>query len=849
MGEASGWRTDEVARLVDRLTDPKSPTSVVLRGPAGIGKSHIASAVAAELAERGVPVRRAAGGEAQRQLGFGALLHLLPADSAPVSVEFELVQRLRSALISQTHTAVLVVDDIALLDDRSAGLIEGVLLNGDVVVVATERMPLSGAPIEHALSSVLRSTAEFVDVPAMTSDELATLLVDWAGPGEIGSVRRLCEMARGNPLVLRELLTSATSTGGISERGGLWYLDGFRASGHSLERLVSEHLDRLDEHAWELMRCLAVAGTLPRHLAARIDVESLERLERDGLLRGDPTMIGHPLYAEVIVDSLSAEQVRRVCSKLVASIGPHDDVDAARLGSWLLRADHGIDDSVARRGVALALARWENELARRLIEAIAEPTVDDRVQLIWAHANAGEIEQAASAAESAVADAATDHERVHAELARAELWALQMNRSRQAYDALAELRARLTDPRLIAQVDGATALYSQMTGNSALARVAGASASAATGVDDDDESRLAVLIADAFGKVFAGSHDAAQASIEAGLVLAERRAERHQWVRLKIADALRSFMSGDLEGCRSVVDEALDLADVSGVRPAHVVWLGLASQVAQVDGDYDLAEWRAREAVRAGDHVDDFGAAGFVRGDLDALMIELGRSARLDSSSSKIGRARGRIRLAPPDQADELAAQLAKETADSGYVLWGPWIAREAVRRGPSPRCAELLASWADEIDGPLVRALREHAMGVVTADADRVVDAAMTLGEIGYRMPSLEAFVAAFELALADGDDSSALRRRILATQATVGAVVPGLPPMLAERFDAVCDAAGMPSDRQLEIARLAASGKASKEIAAELVVSARTVDNHLAAVYKKLGVNSRDGLADLLA
>ncbi|BAN03881.1 helix-turn-helix transcriptional regulator [Ilumatobacter coccineus] len=848
MGEVTERRADVVARLVDRLGSAERPTSVVLRGPAGIGKSHLAAAVAARLAERGLPVRRAAGGEAQRQLGFGALLHLLPADAAPVSVEFELVQRLRSALISQAHTAVLVVDDIALLDDRSAGLIEGVLLHGDVVVVATERTPLSGAPTEHALSAVLRSTAEFVDVPAMSSAELAELLLDWAGPGEIGSVRRLCEMARGNPLVLRELLTSARSTGGMSERGGLWYLDGFRASGHSLERLVSEHLDRLDEHAWELMRCLAVAGTLPRHLAARIDVESLERLERDGLLRGDPTTIGHPLYAEVIVDSLSAEQVRRVCSKLVASIGPHDDVDAARLGSWLLRADHGIDDTVARRGVALALARWENDLARRLIEAIAEPTVDDRVQLIWAHANAGEIDQAAEAAEAAVDSSSTDHERVHAELARAELWALQMNRSREAYAALADLRARLSDATLVAQVDGATALYSQMTGNSALASVAGASASAAAEVDDD-ESRLAVLMADAFGKVFSGAFDAARSSIEAGLALAEQRAERHQWVRLKIADALRAFLSGELALCRSVVDEALDLADVSGVRPAHVVWLGLASQVAQVDGDYDLAERRAREAVRAGDHVDDFGSAGFARGDLDALLIELGRAVRLDSASSKIGRARGQIRLAPSAEADQLAAELAATTAEAGYVLWGPWIAREAVRRGPSPRCAELLATWADEHDGPVVRALSEHASGLVEADAERVGNAARSLEQAGYRMPSLEAFVASFELALEQGDDSPMLRRRILATRALVDGVVPCLPPMLAERYDAVCEAAGMPTDRQIEIARLAAAGKASKEIAAELVVSARTVDNHLAAVYKKLGVNSRDGLADLLA
>ncbi|MGW5683249.1 helix-turn-helix domain-containing protein [Nonomuraea sp. NPDC003754] len=52
----------------------------------------------------------------------------------------------------------------------------------------------------------------------------------------------------------------------------------------------------------------------------------------------------------------------------------------------------------------------------------------------------------------------------------------------------------------------------------------------------------------------------------------------------------------------------------------------------------------------------------------------------------------------------------------------------------------------------------------------------------------------------------------------------------------------------REREIARLAASGLAGKDIAAMLVVSIRTVDNHLRSVYGKLGVNSRTDLAALL-
>ena len=41
-------------------------------------------------------------------------------------------------------------------------------------------------------------------------------------------------------------------------------------------------------------------------------------------------------------------------------------------------------------------------------------------------------------------------------------------------------------------------------------------------------------------------------------------------------------------------------------------------------------------------------------------------------------------------------------------------------------------------------------------------------------------------------------------------------------------------------EILRLLKGGNSAKVIGAELTISARTVDNHLYALYRKLGVNS---------
>jgi DNA-binding NarL/FixJ family response regulator len=52
--------------------------------------------------------------------------------------------------------------------------------------------------------------------------------------------------------------------------------------------------------------------------------------------------------------------------------------------------------------------------------------------------------------------------------------------------------------------------------------------------------------------------------------------------------------------------------------------------------------------------------------------------------------------------------------------------------------------------------------------------------------------------------------------------------------------------TERQRQVASLAAKGLSNREIAAELVVQLKTVEFHLAHSYQKLGVTSRQGLRD---
>ncbi|MGH2944004.1 MAG: response regulator transcription factor, partial [Solirubrobacteraceae bacterium] len=52
----------------------------------------------------------------------------------------------------------------------------------------------------------------------------------------------------------------------------------------------------------------------------------------------------------------------------------------------------------------------------------------------------------------------------------------------------------------------------------------------------------------------------------------------------------------------------------------------------------------------------------------------------------------------------------------------------------------------------------------------------------------------------------------------------------------------------REREVALLAAGGLSSRQIADRLVISTRTVDNHLQRAYRKLGIASREHLALLM-
>jgi two-component system, NarL family, response regulator LiaR len=88
---------------------------------------------------------------------------------------------------------------------------------------------------------------------------------------------------------------------------------------------------------------------------------------------------------------------------------------------------------------------------------------------------------------------------------------------------------------------------------------------------------------------------------------------------------------------------------------------------------------------------------------------------------------------------------------------------------------------------------------------------------------------------------ESREIVRAVRATAAGQSALDPAVAPRLIARLTKSAASGDTLTERELDVLRLAARGQTNKQIGAELAISDRTVQNHLANIYAKLGVASR--------
>jgi DNA-binding CsgD family transcriptional regulator len=289
--------------------------------------------------------------------------------------------------------------------------------------------------------------------------------------------------------------------------------------------------------------------------------------------------------------------------------------------------------------------------------------------------------------------------------------------------------------------------------------------------------------------------------------------------------------------------------------------------------DLNSAERHAHEALRAADE-----QAGFlVTGALRVLVCTLAERGAFDEArellrvttapaSTGLLHARARLALAEGRFEDAYAAacQVGERRERQGrtnptFDAWRSTAAVALAHLGRSGEAAaqaqaELAAAKAFGAPAPIARAL--HARAVAEPDhrmraalcaqaieqltgrpagleSTRLrVELGSALARLGHRVQAREAL----RPALAEADRTGAV---LMAERARRELVATGLRPRRA-----ALAGAGALTPRQRQICQLAATGKGNRAIATELFVSIKTVETHLAAAYRKLGVRARGDL-----
>ncbi|MEU2158998.1 helix-turn-helix transcriptional regulator [Streptomyces sp. NPDC019396] len=179
---------------------------------------------------------------------------------------------------------------------------------------------------------------------------------------------------------------------------------------------------------------------------------------------------------------------------------------------------------------------------------------------------------------------------------------------------------------------------------------------------------------------------------------------------------------------------------------------------------------------------------------------------------------------------------------DAGAASSEMTLLTEVVRLGAAARVVGRLTELAEVCDSLLAVPRVGFARAMAAGNADDLLEASRRLEEAGALLIAAEAAATAAQCLRGEGLSRQATKAAGLAerlARSCQGAITPGLSAL--QLHDPL-------TGREMEIATMAASGLATKDIALQLHLSPRTVDNHLYRIYNKVGFTSRRALAETL-
>lgn len=856
---------------------------------------HLTSAAPYEVLRRllGPAVEDAGGAEALTGAARFAAPLFTPGAELTQGVDYG-CQWLVARLAEQAPL-LLAVDDAHWADSASLRVLLDVQAEISVqpVLLLLASRPVENAAVQPLLAAMATHPDNVLLTPGLlTREAIADLVVEETGAQpDDAFVDECLRVSRGNAFYVHELLRQHRPQGEAQQAAP-------PAGTLSLRRTVAARLGELGPEATRLAQAAAVLGDgcslKTAAELARIEpadaVRQAARLEVSSILtHGDPVEFLHPLIRravesglpEVAVGELHAraaqllwqndEPAGSVAEHLVVSPGSGD----ARVSAFLAEQGH---EALASGSVAAAV--------RLLRRALDEPAPADQRDLLLVRLGRAEVAHGRlEAAQTHLREALESADRAVALTAAAELIDVVVTEGR--YDDMVPLHARALALRPYGHTDAEVRLRAQLLINDFMAVAPDLEplSSELTSIDastlplDRGVDRYLMVVAAVHGRSAHG-HPAewlvTNLRRAVGSMPADPAALTAWDVRAVLAAA--TFIgSEELEESMAMLDRVAPVVvRLGGTAPDlqaeldHRRIMGALATGSFEDAlaRLDVAEgFIARHGLAAfeGFHRSSRGFIALERGDYPTASALLSDRTGDDLVSPALGvllggdadlaiALLGALDLSPDPEAEVRAIEVELEphlVASHAFEVLGDReraaieAAREvAIRRryGSPAQLALALRRRASFLPSREAVLLLEQACEIVDSSPRRALQARVlasygaALRRAGHAQEARDVLYRAADLA----EEMGMLRLRDRAQRELAAA---GARPRRTRLHGPDSLTA-----TQSEVAALAAEGLTNREIAERLFVTIKTVETHLMAIYRKLGIHTRDQLATVL-
>ncbi|MBL1100232.1 ATP-binding protein [Streptomyces coffeae] len=394
----------ELSLLVERArrASPGAGQAVLVRGPAGIGKTRLLSAVLNELEPlaktvlsvtcpegrstgyetvRGLfePLWRTGDGPASSPLLSGSARLALPAllphteETGPADA-YAVMYGLHwlTAGLSADGLVVLAIDDIQWCDETSLRWLGFLLRRAEdlpLLVVMTQRTGADQPELLDEISDALGCLT--LDLPPLTADAVGDVLHSAFGVETAPAFVATCtDITGGSPFLLQRVVTRLRAEAippGVEQ---VALLD-------ELGRCVvtRSQLDRLPEDAYAVAKAIAVLGGESIEMTAALAGTrpgpagiAVEALRAQDLLLGDGVDYAHDLIRQAVLDATPAEELvalRRRAARLLNDAGRPAEEIAVQLmrlpgdpTPWMVGVLRAAAASAEHRGAPGVAARY-----------------------------------------------------------------------------------------------------------------------------------------------------------------------------------------------------------------------------------------------------------------------------------------------------------------------------------------------------------------------------------------------------------------------------------------------------------------------------------------------------------